>query len=129
MRLKFVVALAVVAALTGPAFTLPGLATPWPKSDIPADPAVTFGELPNGMRFAIMHNNTPTGAVSIRMRLATGAVQESAEQRGLAHFVEHMAFRGSEKLADHEIERNLSKLGLSFGADVNASTGVSGNES
>src|SRR3954469_8188421 len=116
MRLKIVLALAL-AALASPAF-----ATVWPKSDIPADPAVTFGVLGNGMRYAIMHNNTPTGAVSIRMRMATGSMQESPEQRGLAHFLEHMAFRGSAHVPDKGIERTLSQMGLSFGADINATT-------
>ncbi len=116
MRLKIVLAL-VLAALALPAF-----ATPWPQSDIPADPAVTFGVLSNGMRYAIMHNNTPTGAVSLRLRIATGSIQESPEQRGLAHFVEHMAFRGSAHVPDGAIEKTLSQMGLSFGADINAST-------
>jgi zinc protease len=49
--------------LIAPALVAPVLATPWPKSDIPPDPAVTFGELPNGMRFGIQHNAKPSGAV------------------------------------------------------------------
>jgi zinc protease len=116
MRFK----LAFVAALLCAA--VPALATPWPQSDIPPDPAVTFGVLPNGMRYAILHNETPTGAVSVRFRIAAGSVQETPQQRGLAHFVEHMAFRGSSHVADGGIEKTLSKLGLSFGADINAST-------
>src|ERR1700755_119435 len=75
-------------------------ATDWPRSDIPADPAVTFGTLPNGMRYAIMRNRTPSDQVSIRFRIAAGSMQETAAQRGLAHFLEHMAFRGSLHLAD-----------------------------
>jgi zinc protease len=99
------------------------LATPWPKSDIPPDPAVTFGELPNGMRFAIQHNATPTGAVSMRLRIAAGALQEEKDQRGLAHFLEHMAFRGSAHVADGDMKRTLERIGLAFGSDTNASTG------
>jgi zinc protease len=95
----------------------------WPRSDIPADPAVTFGVLPNGMRYAIMHNSTPTGEVSVRFRIGAGSMQESAAQRGLAHFLEHMAFRGSAHIADGEINKTLERLGLRFGADTNASTG------
>src|ERR1700754_812350 len=89
------------AVLVGLLFAAtPVLATPWPKSDIPPDPAVTFGELPNGMRYAIQHNATPCGEVSMRLRIAAGALQEEKDQRGLAHFLEHMAFRGSKKVAD-----------------------------
>ena len=100
----------------------PALSAEWPKSDIPPDPAVTFGVLPNGMRYAIMHNSTPTGEVSIRFRISAGSMQEAAAQRGLAHFLEHMAFRGSTHVADGEIDKTLERLGLRFGADTNAST-------
>ena len=98
------------------------LATEWPKSDVPADPAVTFGVLSNGMRYAIMHNATPAGSVSVRLRMGTGSMQEDGDQRGLAHFLEHMAFRGSANVADGEIDKSLERLGLKFGADTNAST-------
>lgn len=124
MRLRGLIlaGLAVVGLmLAAPA---PGArATEWPKSDVPSDPAVTLGVLPNGMRYAIMRNETPKGEVSIRMRIAAGAEQESPAQRGLAHFVEHMAFRGSLHVKDHEIEKTLAAMGLQFGADINASTG------
>jgi zinc protease len=101
----------------------PAVATPWPKSDIPADPAVSFGELPNGMRYAIMHNGTPSGAVSVRLRIAAGSLQEEKDQRGLAHFLEHMAFRGSANVPDGEVKNRLQRIGLDFGSDTNASTG------
>ena len=98
-------------------------ATEWPRSNIPPDPAVTFHVLPNGMRYAIMRNATPSEQVSIRFRIAAGSMQETAPQRGLAHFLEHMAFRGSAHLADGEINKTLERLGARFGADTNASTG------
>jgi len=104
------------------ACAMPAQSAEWPRSDIPPDPAATFGVLPNGMRYAIMHNSTPTGGVSVRFRIAAGAMQESPVQRGLAHFLEHMAFRGSAHVADGEIDKTLERLGLSFGADTNAST-------
>ena len=96
--------------------------TEWPRSDIPPDPAVTFGTLSNGMRYAIMHNATPAGSVSVRFRIGAGSMQESDSQHGLAHFLEHMAFRGSAHVADGEIDKSLQRLGLRFGADTNAST-------
>src|ERR1700712_3870037 len=69
----------------------------WPqaKSDLKADPAVRFGTLPNGMRYAIQKNTTPRDEVSFRLRIGAGSLMESDAQRGLAHFLEHMAFRGS----------------------------------
>ena len=66
IRLRTILALAFLCLV--PPLS-PALATDWPKSDIPPDPAVTFGVLPNGMRYALMHNDTPTNAVSIRMRI------------------------------------------------------------
>src|ERR1700761_5814965 len=53
-------------------------------SDLPADPAITFGVLPNGMRYAIQHNETPKGQVSLRLRIGSGSLQERDDQQGLA---------------------------------------------
>ncbi len=110
----------VVAALL---IAFPAFAAEWPKSDLPPDPTVTLGTLPNGMRYAIRHNATPTGEVSVRFHIAAGALQEAPQQRGLAHFLEHMAFRGSVKVKDGEYSRMLERIGLRFGSDTNASTG------
>ena len=87
-----------------------------------ADPAVVFGTLPNGMRYAIMRNTTPSDGVAMRLRFGSGSLQESDEQQGLAHFLEHMAFRGSKNLADGDVVRMLERLGLRFGPDTNAFT-------
>src|SRR3979411_224406 len=77
----------------------------WPqaKSDIPADPAIRFGALPNGMRYAIMKNTTPKGEVSMRLRIGAGSLEENEAQRGLAHFLEHMAFRGSTHVPEGDV--------------------------
>ena len=93
------------------------------KTDVPADPSVRFGRLPNGMKYAIRANATPKGAVSIRMHLAFGSIAESARERGLAHFIEHMAFNGTTHVAEGEMKRILERHGLAFGADTNAFTG------
>jgi len=88
-----------------------------------ADPEVRFGQLPNGLRYAIMRNDRPEGAVSFRMRIGSGSLQEHDDERGLAHFIEHMAFRGSTNIADGEVVKMLERQGLKFGADTNAGTG------
>jgi zinc protease len=114
------------AALFGLCLLLPmapAMAADWPHSDIPPDPAVHFGVLPDGMRYAIMRNKTPAGAVSVRFGIAAGSMQEADDQKGLAHFLEHMAFRGSAHFPDGEINKTLERLGLRFGADTNAATG------
>ena len=87
-----------------------------------ADPNVRFGQLPNGVRYAILKNNRPEGAVSFRMRIGSGSLQEHDDELGLAHFIEHMAFRGSTNVADGEVVKMLERQGLQFGADTNAGT-------
>lgn len=87
-----------------------------------ADPAVRFGTLPNGLRYAIMRNTTPADGVAMRMRIGSGSIEERDEERGLAHFLEHMAFRGSTNVPDGEVVRMLQRLGLQFGPDTNAAT-------
>ncbi|MFG6486201.1 M16 family metallopeptidase [Roseateles sp. BYS78W] len=86
------------------------------------DPAVRFGRLPNGLRYAIQHNETPKDGVAMRLHIGSGSLQERDEERGLAHFLEHMAFRGSTHVPDGEVVRMLQRQGLAFGADTNAFT-------
>ena len=113
-------------ALCAPAIaqTAPSKTGVWPQdtSDLAADPAVRFGVLPNGMRYAIQHNETPSTGVSIRMLIGSGSSIERDDEQGLMHFLEHMSFRSSEKIADGEVVRMLQRHGLRFGADTNAST-------
>lgn len=90
----------------------------------PADPAVRFGQLDNGMRYAIQHNVTPSLHTSLRLLIRSGSLAEREDQRGLAHFLEHMAFRGSTHVPAGDMIRILQRLGLSFGADTNAHTGL-----
>jgi len=99
-------------------------ATSWPQatSDVAPDPAVRFGVLPNGMRYALQKNATPPGQASFRLRFDTGSLMEADDQRGLAHFLEHMAFNGSKTVPEGDMIKILERLGLAFGADTNAST-------
>jgi zinc protease len=91
-------------------------------SDITPDPAWTFGTLPNGLRYAVRRNAMPEGQVSVRLRIDAGSLHETDEQRGWAHFIEHMAFRGTRAFADGEARETWQRLGASFGSDTNAST-------
>lgn len=88
------------------------------------DPAVRFGRLPNGLRYALQHNETPKDGLAMRMRIGSGSLQERDEEQGLSHFLEHMAFRGSANLPDGEVVRMLERQGLRLGADSNAFTGL-----
>ena len=96
----------------------------WPQatSDIPADANVRFGRLPNGMRYAIMANDTPPQQAALRLNIDAGSLSENEDQLGLAHFLEHMAFNGSTNIPEGEMTRRLERLGLSFGGDTNAFT-------
>ena len=110
----------VPAAATVAAAVMPAWAQD--ASDIKPDPAVRFGVLANGMRYAVLHNETPADGVAMRMYVGAGSMNERDDEQGLAHFLEHMSFRGSKNVPDGEVVRMLERRGLSFGADTNAGT-------
>lgn len=116
--------LALAAALPVVAQETAQPSNPWAQSasDVPVDEAVRFGQLPNGMRYAIMKNATPPGQASLRLRIDAGSLFENDDQQGLAHFMEHMAFNGTTNIPENELLRVLERLGLAFGADTNAFT-------
>jgi zinc protease len=91
-------------------------------SDVPVDPAIRFGQLPNGMRYAIMKNATPPGEASVRLRIDAGSLNERDDQRGVAHFLEHMVLNGTRNVPEGEFVKRLERAGLRFGPDTNAST-------
>jgi zinc protease len=93
---------------------------PWEGSDLKNDSSVTYGRLPNGMRYAIKPNKLPEGAVVLRFRLKAGSKYEREDQRGLSHVVEHMVFNGSTNIPEGELTKMMERLGSSFGSDVNA---------
>ncbi len=107
-----------------PAVAAPQAATPWlyVGSDIPVDKGWTFGVLPNGLRYAVRRNGVPPGQVSIRVAIDAGSLMEEDHERGFAHFLEHLSFRGSKFVADGEAKRVWQRLGASFGSDTNAET-------
>jgi len=95
---------------------------PHQSSDLVAEAAIEYGYLPNGLRYAVMANETPSNTATLLMRFDTGSVNEVDGQEGLAHFLEHMAFNGSKNIPEGEMIKRLEKFGLAFGADTNAST-------
>src|SRR3546814_10779590 len=88
-------------------------------SDIPRDEAWAFGTLPNGVNYAVRQNALPAGQVSIRLRIYAGSLNEEDNQRGWAHFVEHMAYRGTTGFGDAEARETLQNIGASFSSDTN----------
>jgi zinc protease len=124
------VAVALVTASAPPllAATAAPLAKPavngWgvPLTDVTPDPSIRYGTLPNGMKYAIKQNATPKGTASVRLRIAFGSIAESDKERGLAHFIEHMAFNGSTHVPEGDMVKMLERQGLEFGPDTNAVT-------
>ena len=92
-------------------------------SDVQVDPGYTFGQLGNGMRYIIRSNATPEGTALVRLRVDSGSLAEREDERGLSHYLEHMAFNGSKGIPEGEMVKLLEREGLAFGADTNASTG------
>jgi len=102
----------------------PGEKTPWlyRGSNVPVDKEWTFGELSNGVRYAVRRNGVPPGQVSIRVRIDAGSMMETDAEQGFAHLLEHLTFRGSKYVPDGEAIRIWQRLGASFGSDSNAET-------
>lgn len=117
------VATPVSAAPTAPAGAT--RTAPWNSetTELEADSRIVYGRLPNGLRYAIRRNERPENQVLVRLAFEFGSAAEAEDEQGLAHFIEHMAFNGSTNVREGEMVRILERLGLSFGADTNASTG------
>lgn len=95
---------------------------PWETSGEIPDPAIRFGRLENGMRYAIKRNDKPENEVALRLRIDVGSNYEEDHQLGYAHFLEHMAFNGSANVPEGEFVKRMERLGAAFGRHVNAST-------
>ena len=91
---------------------------------IPVDPAVRIGKLDNGLTYYIRHNEYPEHVANFYIAQRVGSIQEEESQRGLAHFLEHMAFNGSEHFKGNGIIEFCRSLGVEFGSDLNAYTSV-----
>ena len=128
---------AVLLGLTGLLFTSgmlrPDLAPSWANaaqppewphdnSDLSPDPRLIFGRLDNGFRYVLMPNQNPKNRVSMHLNIQAGSAQETDDQQGLAHFLEHMLFNGSENFPPGELIKYFQSIGMQFGPDANAHT-------
>ena len=111
-------ALALAAPLAAGAEQTPSL-----TQDLPRDPNVIVGALPNGLRYYIRKNARPEKRAELRLVVNAGSILEDDDQRGLAHFVEHTAFNGTTNFDKNDLITYLQSIGVRFGADLNASTG------
>ena len=91
---------------------------------IPVDNAVRIGKLPNGLTYYIRHNDYPEHRVNFYIAQRVGSIQEEENQRGLAHFLEHMAFNGSENYPGDKLLEYMRSIGVEFGRDLNAYTSI-----
>jgi zinc protease len=94
-----------------------------PADTLPFDPAVRKGKLGNGLTYYVRENHKPENRAQIWLAVNAGSVLEDDDQLGLAHFLEHMAFNGTEDFAKHEIIDYLESIGMKFGPEINAYTG------
>ena len=91
---------------------------------LPIDPSIRTGKLENGLTYFIRHNEKPADRAEFYLATNVGAIQETPDQDGLAHFLEHMCFNGTKNFPEKGILNWLESIGASFGGNVNASTGV-----
>src|SRR6478735_2860948 len=89
---------------------------------VPVDPRITIGTLPNGLRYYLRANKQPEGRAELRLVVNAGSVLEDDDQRGLAHFVEHMCFNGTRHFPKQDVVAFLQSTGMRFGAHINANT-------
>ena len=118
MKLKrffFVAVLMIIGAATMMAQEMPA---------IPVDDAVRIGKLDNGLTYYIRYNNWPENRAEFYIAQKVGSLQEDDNQRGLAHFLEHMAFNGSKHFPGNQLMRWCESIGVKFGRDLNAYTSI-----
>ena len=92
---------------------------------LPQDPEMVIGKLPNGITYYIRHNETPKGQAFFSIIRDAGSLLEEPGQEGLAHFLEHMAFQGTENFPGRGVVETLERHGVRYGYDINAVTNES----
>lgn len=120
MKIKNLFAIAVLALSA----VIPSLAQGFQMPPIPVDKNVRIGKLPNGLTYYVRQNGYPEKRVNFYIAQRVGSIQENEDQRGLAHFLEHMAFNGSDNFKDNGLIEYTRSLGVEFGSDLNAYTGI-----
>jgi zinc protease len=111
LRTSFVAFAAILVSLT---VRVAAADPPLPASQLAVDPAVIWGRLDNGLRYALMTNSQPKETVSLLFQVQAGSLEESDSQRGLARYLEHMAFCGTSNYPPGQLGPKLKQLGLRF---------------
>ncbi|MCM1347815.1 MAG: insulinase family protein [Firmicutes bacterium] len=121
-KISFIFSLILVALMV-----LPSAASAQGMPQIPqmgVDPEVRIGTLPNGLTYYIRHNEYPKGQAEFYIAQKVGSILEEDDQRGLAHFLEHMCFNGTKHFPGNSLVKYLESIGVKFGAHLNAYTAV-----
>ena len=108
-------ALSLVASASQAQMSMPSL---------PVDTAVRIGKLDNGLTYYIRYNNWPENRANFYIAQKVGSIQEEESQRGLAHFLEHMCFNGTDNFKGNDLIRYCESIGVQFGGDLNAYTSI-----
>ncbi|MBQ1741722.1 MAG: insulinase family protein, partial [Oscillospiraceae bacterium] len=106
------------------ALSLGTMASAQQMPPIPVDPNVRIGQLENGLTYYIRHNEEPKGQANFYIAQKVGSILEDEPQRGLAHFLEHMCFNGTEHFKGNDIVKWCETIGVKFGRDLNAYTSI-----
>jgi zinc protease len=126
-RARLILLTLTIAAMTGAVTFAQRAVTTGPQNapltvPVPVDPRITVGTLPNGLRYYLRANNQPEKRAELRLVVNAGSVLEDDDQRGLAHFVEHMCFNGTRHFPKQDVVAFLQSTGMRFGAHINANT-------
>ncbi len=109
-----------------PTTTVPSTTTttidPQLLEELPVDPDIRVGQLGNGLTYYVRFNDSPGGRAELRLVVNAGSVQEEADQAGIAHFLEHMMFNGTDRFPRNDLTAALESFGPRFGPDINAYT-------
>ena len=101
------------------------LTSGWPQdqSDLKPDPALVFGRLANGLRYVLVVNREPKNRVALYLNVQVGSLGETDQQKGVAHYLEHMLFNGTTHYPPGTLVEYFQSIGMGFGGDTNAHTG------
>ena len=113
----------VILLLVAAVVAMPAMLAADKEQQLPVDPELRVGRLENGMTYYIRHNSQPTGRADFWLIQNTGSLVEEDDERGLAHFIEHIAFQGTRNFPNIDMVNILQNNGVSYGKDINASTG------
>ncbi|MBA3340028.1 MAG: insulinase family protein [Gemmatimonadaceae bacterium] len=125
LRLPSVAAALSLVAFTNAPVLAQQAATPFNRTSdttLKLDPTIRAGVLPNGLRYFVRANKHPEKRAELRLAVNTGSIMEDADQLGMAHLIEHMAFNGTTHFKKNELISFLQSIGVRFGADLNAFT-------